>query len=124
MRRLKFVIICSAAREFRVDNQNKKPSRRMRIFRVSMLSALYVAASVPDDVETKIIDENVESIDLDSDADIIGISFMTFNAPRAYELAAAFKKRGKTIAFGGYHPTLMSQEAMDTAMRSASGMLK
>jgi radical SAM superfamily enzyme YgiQ (UPF0313 family) len=112
MHRLKFVIICPAARAFRVDDQNKKPSRRMKIFRVSMLSALYVAASAPDDVETKIIDENIEPIDLDTDADIIGISFMTFNAPRAYELAAAFKERGKTVIFGGYHPTLMSQEAI------------
>jgi uncharacterized protein YuzE len=109
MHRLKFVIICPAARAFRVDDQNKKPSRRMKIFRVSMLSALYVAASAPDDVETKIIDENIEPIDLDTNADIIGISFMTFNAPRAYELAAAFKERGKTVIFGGYHPTLMSQ---------------
>ncbi len=112
MRKLKFVIICPAARAFRVDDQNKKPSRRMRVFRVSILSALYVAASAPDDVQTEIVDENVEPIDLDSDADIVGISFMTFNAPRAYELAAAFKQRGKTVVFGGYHPTLMAQEAI------------
>lgn len=112
MQRLKFVIICPAAKSFRVDSVNKRPSRRMRIFRVSMLSALYVAASSPDDVETVIVDENIEPIDLDTDADIVGISFMTFNAPRAYELAAAFKERGKIVVFGGYHPTLMPQEAI------------
>jgi len=84
----------------------------MRIFRVSMLSALYVAACVPDDMETQAVDENVEPIDLETDADIVGISFMTFNAPRAYELAAAFKERGKTVIFGGYHPTLMPEEAI------------
>jgi len=77
-----------------------------------MLSALYVAACVPDDIRTQIVDENIEPINLDTDADIVGISFMTFNAPRAYELAAAFKKRGKTVIFGGYHPTLMSEEAI------------
>jgi radical SAM superfamily enzyme YgiQ (UPF0313 family) len=111
MPRLKFVIICPAAKAFRIDGRTKKPSRRMKIFRVSMLSALYVAACVPKDVETAIVDENVEPIDLDYDADIVGISFMTFNAPRAYELAAAFRERGKTVVFGGYHPTLMPQEA-------------
>ncbi len=71
MRKLKFVIVCPAARAFRIDDLNKQPSRRMRIFRVSMLSALCVAASAPDDVETEIVDENVEPIDLDSDADIV-----------------------------------------------------
>jgi len=56
----------------------------MKIFRISMLSALYVAASVPDDVETEIIDENVEPIRLDADADIVGFSFRTFNMPEGY----------------------------------------
>ena len=113
MRTLKFAIICPAAKAFRIDDFNKKPSWRMRIFRVSMLSALYVAASVPDDIETEIVDENIEPIDLDTDAELIGISFMTFNAPRAYTLAAAFKEKGKTVIFGGYHPTLMPEEAID-----------
>ena len=111
MRKLKFVIICPAAEEFRIEGRNRKPPWRMRIFRVSMLSALYVAACAPEDVQTEIVDENVRPIDPDTDADIVGISFMTFNAPRAYKLAAAFRERGKTVFFGGYHPTLMPEEA-------------
>ena len=111
MRKLKFVIICPAAEAFRVDERKRKPSMRMKIFRFSMLSPLYVAACTPDDVETEIVDENVQPIDLDTDADIIGISFMTFNAPRAYKLAKIFKEKGKTVFFGGYHPTLMPEEA-------------
>ncbi len=107
---MKFVIICPAAKEFRVVGR-KKASSRMKIFRFSMLSAIQVAASAPQDVEVEIIDENVEPINFNLDAEIIGISFMTFNAPRAYEIATKFRAKGKVVIFGGYHPTLMPEEA-------------
>ena len=42
---------------------------------------------MPSYVETQIIDEDVEPINFDTDADLIGISLMTYNAPRAYEIA-------------------------------------
>ena len=81
-----------------------------------MLSSLYVAASMPPFVETRIVDEDVEAIDFDLDADLVGISFMTYNAPRAYEIAERFRKeKGKPVIFGGYHPTLMPEEAIQHA---------
>jgi radical SAM superfamily enzyme YgiQ (UPF0313 family) len=55
----------------------------------------------------------VEAVDLDSDVDLVGVSFMTFNAPRAYEIARGFRERGKTVIFGGYHPTLLPEEAAE-----------
>jgi radical SAM superfamily enzyme YgiQ (UPF0313 family) len=76
-----------------------------------MMSALSVAASAPPDVEVSIVDENVEPVDFDADADVVGLSFMTFNAPRAYEIARRFRERGRTVLFGGYHPTLVPEEA-------------
>lgn len=80
-----------------------------------MLSSLYVAASMPSNVKTKIIDEDVEPIDFSTDADLIGISFMTYNASRAYEIADQFRSKGKTVVFGGYHPTFMPHEAIQHA---------
>jgi len=81
-----------------------------------MLSSLYVAACLPADLEVQIVDEEVEPIDLETDAEVIGISFMTFNAPRAYELADFFRgQRGKTVMFGGYHPTFCPEEAREHA---------
>jgi radical SAM superfamily enzyme YgiQ (UPF0313 family) len=81
-----------------------------------MLSSLSVAASMPPYVETEIVDEDVETIDFDTDADLIGISFMTYNAPRAYEIAARFRgEKGKPVIFGGYHPTFMPEEAIQHA---------
>jgi radical SAM superfamily enzyme YgiQ (UPF0313 family) len=88
---------------------------RTRIFRFSMLSALSVAACAPDGVTVDVVDENVQAIDFDHDVDLVGISFMTFNAPRAYEIARQFRDRGKAVLFGGYHPTLVPEEAAEHA---------
>jgi len=85
------------------------------VFRFSMLPSLYVAASMPDFVEIKILDEDVEPVDFKTDAEIIGFTFMTYNAPRAYELADQFRALGKTVFFGGYHPSFMPEEAIQHA---------
>ena len=77
-----------------------------------MLPSLYVAASTPAYVDTRIIDEDVEPVDFNTDADLIGISFMTYNSPRAYEIADQFRAQGKTVFFGGYHPSFMKEEAI------------
>jgi radical SAM superfamily enzyme YgiQ (UPF0313 family) len=92
--------------------QKRGVPRGPRVFRFSMLPSLAVAAAMAPEVETRIIDENVEPVNFDTDADLIGISFMTYNAPRAYELAARFRGRGKTVIFGGFHPTFMPEEAI------------
>ena len=113
--KLKFLLVNPTAPQWQVT-PGKKPRRSTKTFRFSMLPSLHVAASMPPDVETQIIDEDIEPINFDSDADIIGISFMTFNAPRAYEIADKFRKeKGKTVVFGGYHPTFMPDEAASHA---------
>ena len=70
---------------------------------------------MPPGFDIQIIDEDVEPVDFDTDADLAGISFMTFNAPRAYEIADRFRAMGKTVIFGGYHPTLLPEEAIQHA---------
>ncbi len=80
-----------------------------------MLPSLYVAASMPAYVNTRIIDEDIEPVNFDTDADLIGVSFMTYNAPRAYEIADQFRAQGKSVIFGGYHPTFMPDEAIQHA---------
>jgi len=114
-RKLKFLLINPTAQYWRVD-RGKSPKKSTKMFRFSMLSSLTVAAAMPSCVETRIIDEEVEAIDFDGDADLIGISFMTFNAPRAYELGDKFRRElGKPVFFGGYHPTFLPDEAIQHA---------
>jgi len=52
---------------------------------------------MPSYVETKIVDEDVEPVNFDDDSDIIGISFMTYNAPRAYEIAMCSGQRARLL---------------------------
>jgi len=47
----------------------------------------------------------VRPIDYETDADFVALSFMDFCAPHAYEVAAAFRKRGKVVVAGGRYPS-------------------
>ncbi|MFC1544326.1 B12-binding domain-containing radical SAM protein [Gemmatimonadota bacterium] len=114
-RPLKFLLINPTASEWRTDG-GRNPSRRTRVFRFSMLSSLYVAAAMPSGVGTTILDEDIEPIDFSADADLVGLSFMTFNAPRAYAIADRFRaERGIPVIFGGYHPSFLPEEALQHA---------
>ena len=106
-----FLLINPTAREWRIA-PGRKPSPRTRIFRFSMLTSLSVAAAMPVGVRTRIVDEEVEPLDLGVDTDLVGISCMTFNAPRAYQIADSFRERGIPVVMGGYHPTFLPQEAL------------
>jgi radical SAM superfamily enzyme YgiQ (UPF0313 family) len=107
---MKFLLINPTSPNWRVQ-KGVRPRKSTQMFRFSMLSSLYVAAAVPQPFQTVVVDEEVESFDFDSVADLFGISFMTYNAPRAYEIADELRRRGKTVIVGGYHPTLLPEEA-------------
>lgn len=78
--------------------------------------ALYILEGLtPAGHEVRIIEEETEQIDLDVECDLVGISCMTANATRAYELCAEFKKRGRTVVLGGVHPTILPDEALQHA---------
>jgi len=78
--------------------------------------ALYILQGLtPSEHKVRIIEEETEDIDLDQECNLIGISCMTANATRAYELSQEFKKRGKTVILGGVHPTILPDEALQYA---------
>ncbi len=78
--------------------------------------ALYILEGLtPPGHEVTIIEEETEGVDLEQECDLVAISCMTANAPRAYELCEEFKKRGKTVILGGVHPTILPDEALQHA---------
>ncbi len=79
------------------------------------LSLPTIAAYTPENWEVSLLDEAVHEIDFDFPCDMVGISMFTCYAPRAYEIAAEFRKRGKTIVMGGVHPTYCPDEALQHA---------
>ncbi len=78
--------------------------------------ALYILEGLtPPEYDVKIIEEETTDINLEEECNLVGISCMTANAPRAYELCQEFKKRGKTVILGGVHPTILPDEALQHA---------
>ena len=55
-------------------------------------------------------DENVEPIDLDTDADLVGITGFAVHQRRIFEIVEAFRLRGKLVAAGGPYATLCPEE--------------
>ena len=79
------------------------------------LSLYILEGLTPPEHTVEIIEEEVADVDPDQDCDLVGISCMTANAPRAYELCRAFRERGKPVVLGGVHPTILPDEALEHA---------
>src|SRR5574341_2358077 len=76
------------------------------------LSLPVIAAYTPPGWEVALVDEAVEDVNFDEPCDLVGLSVMTCYAPRAYEIATEFRKRGKKVILGGVHPTYCPDEAL------------
>jgi len=74
-----------------------------------------LAARTPREVQIRFIDDMAEAVPADDQPDLVALSVGTFSARRAYELAAAYKARGATVVMGGYHPSLLPDEALEHA---------
>ena len=85
-----------------------------RYIRWSGLSSalLILAALTPPGFEIEVIDENVEDIDFNKRYDLVGISFMTQQANRAYEISNKFRNKGSIVVLGGIHVTALPEEAI------------
>lgn len=83
---------------------------------LSYLLAIPVLISLtPEEHEVKVFDENIEQIDYQWPADLVGISVRTVFAKRAYEIADVYRSRGVKTVLGGIHPTMCTDEALQHA---------
>jgi len=55
----------------------------------------------------------VETIDYSASYDLVGITAMTSQADRAYQIADRFRASGVKVVMGGYHPTFLPHEAKE-----------
>jgi radical SAM superfamily enzyme YgiQ (UPF0313 family) len=76
------------------------------------LSGAIVAGLTPPIVDVQVLHEMVRPVDYNTDADFIGLSFMDFCAPHAYEVAAKFRKLGKIVVAGGRYPSTFPEEVI------------
>ncbi|MFW6139263.1 MAG: B12-binding domain-containing radical SAM protein [Spirochaetota bacterium] len=93
----------------------KDAIRRPKFLMIPQLALHLLASLTPAGYQVKIVEEEIEEIDFEQEADLVGISCMTANAPRAYWIAQKFKQRGRTVVMGGIHPTILPDEALSYA---------
>jgi radical SAM superfamily enzyme YgiQ (UPF0313 family) len=79
-----------------------------------------VAALTPDTWDVILLDENWESFTY-QEADLVGITAFTASAPRAYEIAALYRKQGIPIVMGGIHASMCTEEALQFVNTVVSG---
>ncbi|HDU8646525.1 B12-binding domain-containing radical SAM protein [Morganella morganii] len=95
-----------------------KRSLRYQPLTLTTLSAL-VPKSLP--VNIRLIDESIEELPENFTADLVAMTVITGNAPRAYELAAQMRAKNIPVVLGGPHVTLLPQEALQHADTVCTG---
>jgi len=84
-------------------------------FTYPSLTLQQIAAITPREHDVEIVDERFEIVNLNKDYDLVGISCMTYNSIRGYEIADYFRKKGVKVVFGGYHASLLPKETKQHA---------
>jgi len=73
----------------------------VKYFQIPSLSLRQVAALTPRNWEVTLIDESQEAVPSGKGYDLVGITAMTHQAVRAYEIADQMRKEGIPVIMGG-----------------------
>ncbi|MGH9201335.1 MAG: B12-binding domain-containing radical SAM protein, partial [Vicinamibacterales bacterium] len=89
----------------------------IRTWQMEPLAPATIAALTPRDRDTEIrfYDDRTESIPFDEPTDLVALSVETYTAKRSYQIASEFRRRGVPVVMGGFHPTLVPEEASEYA---------
>ena len=68
---------------------------------VPPITGIHLAAITPSQHQVRVIHQQVEEPDFETDADLIAISFFSGFAPEAYLMAERYRALGKTVVAGG-----------------------
>jgi radical SAM superfamily enzyme YgiQ (UPF0313 family) len=80
---------------------------------VPPITGIHLAGITPPDYRVRVIHQQVQAIDFDTDAGLVALSFFTGFATEAYRLADEFRRRGKLVVAGGPHVTFNADEALE-----------
>lgn len=83
-------------------------------YRWQPLSLAYIAGATPPGWEVRVVDEACDGpVDASAlDADLVGITAFTSQAPRAYAIARGLRAREIPVVMGGIHATMCADEAL------------
>jgi len=118
---MKILLVFPALEHGMVSAKDKR-SWRSIVAGNPIITLPYLAAITPNKYSVELVNENYEDIDFNLEVDLVGITCYTMTAPRVYEIADEFRRRGKTVILGGYHPTALPEEAKQHADSVIEGM--
>jgi radical SAM superfamily enzyme YgiQ (UPF0313 family) len=93
----------------------KSAKEYVHTWQMEPLTIATLAGLTPDDVEIAYFDERIEPIVFDDPTDLVAVTVETYTAKRAYEIAGEYHRRGVPVILGGYHVTLVPDEAQQFA---------
>lgn len=103
------ILLIHPLRRGRQSNKNKVQAY------IPPLTIPTLAGLTPEGIDIELCDESVDEVNFNTDADLIGITGITSQINRGYEIADAFRAKGKRIIMGGIHVTAMPEEAKQHA---------
>ncbi|MEQ8161543.1 MAG: radical SAM protein, partial [Smithellaceae bacterium] len=81
--------------KFKLIYPQWKKLERQTHFTLPPHGPVVFAATLPKDVEVEFVDENVQPLNIEADADFVGISAMlTAQIKRGWEIAEAYRRLG------------------------------
>ena len=83
--------------------------------RMEPLTFAVLKGITPPEHECVLYDDRFEAVPFDDSVDLVAINTEIYTARRSYEIADQFRKRGVPVALGGYHATMIPEEAAEHA---------
>ena len=90
-------------------------TKYVRSWQMQPLAIAVLSGLTPINWERHLFDDRLEDIDYDKPTDLVAISAETYNARRAYQIAAEYRKRNVSVIMGGFHPTFCPEEVLKHA---------
>ncbi|MEJ2111905.1 MAG: cobalamin-dependent protein, partial [Acidobacteriota bacterium] len=90
-------------------------NRYPRSWIMEPLAIAQLSALTPAGWEKRFYDDRLEEIQYDEPTDLVALSVETYTARRAYQISAQFRRRGIPVVLGGFHPTLVPEDAAQHA---------
>ena len=87
----------------------------IRTWQMEPLAPAVLASLTPSGVDVRFYDDRMEIIPFDEPTDLVAISVETYTARRAYQIASEYRSRGVPVVMGGFHATLVPEEAAEYA---------
>lgn len=83
----------------------------IRSWQMEPLPIATLAGLTPRGVSLSFYDDRMEPLCFDEPTDAVAIPVETYTARRAYQIASDYRSRGVPVILGGFHPSMMPDEA-------------